>query len=202
MGLFNFKILFGYLLTMFVLKTPVCASVTGQTLSVGSKSTHKVDSREQLLQLGADQCSATYCSTGNNVSTHTFHCCKACSCSADCWYYGNCCPDVTHPKPTHNPPNCTADYIQNFYYYYYFGLPDSPCMPQCGQFEMKHNVIDTCPSFLTVADQENNYKCARNYSQEESFTLDDIVYVHENRTRTIYRNKYCAMCNNVQNTTR
>lgn len=111
-------------------------------------------------------------------------CCLPCSCEANCWKVGNCCPDRN-----------TTD----------FELPDLKCIDTM----VKHRAYDNLP-YVSYTDgiqtyrvkdsclaTENNEKVIKLCEEEEKTNVEEYTWVSEISSGRIFKNRYCALCNNV-----
>ncbi|XP_045188125.2 uncharacterized protein LOC123546002 [Mercenaria mercenaria] len=132
----------------------------------------------------------------------TDNCCKPCNCDREtCLKTRSCCPDVL-PNNYLEYTGIVADIYEE---------SESPMrventveeIPMCEPTrlipkgavdETNYYMISTCPR-VTVAGLRMN--CTRTYTKElQEFT--DFLPVYSHSTLSVYRNKYCALCNGVQ----
>ena len=127
----------------------------------------------------ADYCSrnATY-QISPDLDDRFMLCCDDCSCSADCWKRGNCCPDkeaIYQKEPIEtcettlrSAGNAIGNYIDKPQYF----------------------VIKDCPDTTDPI----AIKCRG----ELKSSLAEISWVTDKHTNTIFNNKYCAICHGVE----
>ena len=127
---------------------------------------------------------ADYCSSNATneiipgLADRVVPCCGECSCSKDCWKRGNCCPDKGRVSMKEPIETCETT------------------LRSAGNtiFNEKHKpryfVIKDCPDTLDAT----AIKCRG----ELKSSLDDIIWVTDKHTNTIFNNKYCAICHGVE----
>jgi len=110
-------------------------------------------------------------------------CCGDCSCDLDtCQIRGTCCPDILlttfgeFPPRQKTPQNCIQMNIGSTSQEGIYG-------------------VDNCP---VAADKELKRKCTQEYTRQTIYDLYDITPCVDKMSTTVYRNKYCALCNSNQ----
>ena len=108
-------------------------------------------------------------------------CCTHCSCADDCWKRGNCCVDKQNITVKQSLDPCIEVLVNRRGFNTGFKT-----MP-------RYHVIQSCP----VANHTLSKKCSGNLQT----SLEDFIWVTDERTNKIYNNKYCAECHGVVNYT-
>ena len=131
-----------------------------------------------------------YCHTNASIvlsSTVITPCCRPCSCQADCWKRGDCCPDKEPPSTLPSVEQCLDTIVvrrderdKAIYNGLNHGIP-------------RYYVVESCP------DSEINDLTAMKCSVESKETLDDVTWVTGTENGKIYKNKFCAECHGVRN---
>lgn len=114
-------------------------------------------------------------------------CCLPCSCDAStCVHFHNCCPDVD-----------TGDYESR--------IPKEECLPLSVSLDnvrissaYSHNSARVTPGVTMVTEcfaNVNDTRCSR----PNATNLEENIPVSNYKNAIMYRNKYCALCNNVSN---
>ena len=104
-------------------------------------------------------------------------CCSECSCEANCGETANCCPDqdiIDNKEPT---PECRITVVKK---------ADGFSRETRG-----YQVIDYCPTI------EKNASLVTKCTTEDTRDFQDIIWVSDDISGKIYRNKFCAECHRV-----
>ncbi|KAL4237353.1 hypothetical protein ACF0H5_002071 [Mactra antiquata] len=123
--------------------------------------------------------------------TYLEPCCKECSCDfPDCLFTRSCCIDILLKETQ----ILTDAHFQDF-------------EPKCSSLSLAYNELDpaytrgygaflvnTCP---LGTEQQLDANCSRHYTSEIQY-YRDIVPVAHFLSPAIYRNRYCAICNGVE----
>lgn len=125
------------------------------------------------------------CNTTAVGPKHGSACCGDCSCNiTSCMSTQSCCPDLLlstfgdFPSIPEMPQHCIAMEIEGSRFL----------------IQGKYGV-DKCPS---GTDERVASYCSREYSrQTETFDFSDITPCYDTKQHLIFRNKYCAYCNNI-----
>lgn len=115
-------------------------------------------------------------------------CCRQCSCTEDCVYTANCCPDApVQPNPNNSAFPCltTSKFLRK---------RRRPDITTLSFYDSSYRFIDKCPR------SERNLTLARLCSKPTD--LSDLVVVTSNENGLTYANIHCASCHSqsdVQN---
>ena len=114
-------------------------------------------------------------------------CCANCSCEDDCWIYDNCCPDK-ETTPTSISGLVCKSALTKQRTSAIFGM----------DWEKEYNrykIQASCPL------GEKNTSLVQKCSGAINNSIDDIIWVSDKMSGTIYQNRYCALCHGVQDFT-
>ena len=114
-------------------------------------------------------------------------CCRACSCADDCRKRDNCCPDkiLTTETSTTAKETCKSTYVL---------MGDGDSFNKNDDVrKIRYFVTETCP------DSESDELLKKKCNGTAAETLADIIWVSDTTTSKIYKNRFCAECNGVQN---
>ena len=106
-------------------------------------------------------------------------CCGYCSCSDNCWKRGNCCVDKQNIIVQQPLESCVEVMVKTGGFH---GKPKN--LP-------RYYVIQSCPM--------TNDTLTENCSGNVQSSLEDFIWVTDERTNKLYNNKYCAECHGVVN---
>ena len=108
-------------------------------------------------------------------------CCIYCSCADDCWKRGNCCMDKQNITVKQPLEHCIKVSLKERGLNIRFkNLP-------------RYYVIQSCPTLNDALAE----KCSGNIQS----SLEDFIWMTDERTNKIYNNRYCAECHGVVNYT-
>ncbi|XP_067128479.1 uncharacterized protein [Centruroides vittatus] len=124
-------------------------------------------SYQELVSLNADCYPFDTCNTTESIPASS----RSCQCDDSCAFYRDCCLDASCRR--------TTGKIQTHNY---------ECL-QVDEFEA-YFVVSTCKS--KRADSATKRRCEEDLTAEDPYTL---IPVMSRRSKTVYRNRYCASCN-------
>ncbi|KAK3608628.1 hypothetical protein CHS0354_042625 [Potamilus streckersoni] len=110
-------------------------------------------------------------------------CCQMCYCTKTCHLYDACCPDLVHELPTR------LSWENRLYTCHH------PQMKPYGSSPVNSSsswMVTKCPTGYTNLTTISNCEIL-----QRSLSLEDYVPVTDANSGFSYRNKYCALCNNV-----
>lgn len=105
-------------------------------------------------------------------------CCQECSCDADCYEIGNCCPDA---------PFATA------------GKLKYPCVNFSGLMNISLETPDDSLWFHVIDKCQDQFSLLAHFGCYHAMDLEDLVPVSDPTNGRVYKNKHCATCNGVYN---
>ena len=145
-----------------------------------------------ILNVSRDLCPFTdFCSMSSTemlTNETVFPCCSDCSCDVStCYQTENCCPDI---EP----------------------MPDEVSDLICANTMTKLDILARTSIHNGIADGIKRYyiitSCPKDYKDDlieskcngkNQTDLDDLLWVSDLESGTIYQNYYCAMCHEVEN---
>ncbi|ESO96891.1 hypothetical protein LOTGIDRAFT_159640 [Lottia gigantea] len=140
------------------------------------------DFESKAMDIEAQYCSSSCSERFKNLNANEPNSrCAPCFCDSDCYKYNDCCPDkILFEKPeTEIQPDtkygCHGTIIRNRYYQEFYQM------------------IDKCPESFT------NQEIKENCHKSDSIHWKYVKPYFDFKTKETYRNKYCALCNNVMN---
>lgn len=122
-------------------------------------------------------------------------CCSPCSCSKDCTLWKKCCPDakvkyrlINNNSEVQDSVSCMWPYVTR---------QQDKLVDLIGNSlpSIRYNVLSSCPR---DTDPELADRCVNDVDT----TFDSITFRSGEEPYMVYRNKYCAECNEAVNTTR
>ncbi|KAH3868265.1 hypothetical protein DPMN_031406 [Dreissena polymorpha] len=155
----------------------------GTSFAARVRKENAVRFRQMIIKKQLETCPNTpLCTYNATTSMETGSCCQSCSCNI------TTCADTR---------DCCADIIDDVYFDINedISVSSKQCIPF--KYGLKYTGngkfgITSCP--LHVKDTHTRL-CKRKYS--ENVSLQDLTPVYDNKTFTIYRNKYCAYCHGL-----
>lgn len=125
-------------------------------------------------------------------------CCSPCSCDSDCMLWKKCCPDaeekyllIDNMTEIQRSVSCILPYT----------LPHHDVLDDLTETilpSIRYNVLNSCPP---NTDPDLASRCEDDMPLD--LTFDSVVFRSGKEPYMVYRNKYCAQCNDVLvNTTR
>ena len=104
-------------------------------------------------------------------------CCSECSCEENCWEIANCCPDKNNIKTPNPVTKCISVIVKK--------------ADDFGKEKRGYHVIDYCPM------TEKNDSLVNKCTTKEANTFEELIWVSDNTSGTIYRNRFCAECHHA-----
>ena len=141
----------------------------------------KADLNQVIREIGIQYCPYTkFCQ--RNVTEYynpIFRqpCCSECSCEENCWETANCCPDKVDINIQNPVTKCISDIVKK--------------ADDFGKEKWGYHIINYCPV------SEKNASLVEKCTTKEANTFEELIWVSNNTSGTIYRNRYCAGCHHV-----
>lgn len=110
-------------------------------------------------------------------------CCLPCSCSDNCWKVGNCCPDRSTVDIQTPELFCRETLVKRT-------KSDTKLHNGISLGIHRYRIVETCP------ENEVNVTLVDSCQREDRKAVDEYVWVSD-KTGKIFRNRYCAYCNDV-----
>ena len=156
------------------------------------------DGIELIRNVGNNLCPYTnYCHTNaseefNHTDDDMRPSCLPCSCDADCWLLGNCCPDKEETTEHTLILPCKLSKVKEM-------------INRKSSFSLKdilkqraganYRVIDTCPPYETNGTLLQRCQGSDTLSAR---TLSEYIWVSDSITGLIYQNIYCIKCHAIE----
>ena len=141
---------------------------------------------EHIIKIQQSACpNIPLCHSNATFEKYELNCCPGrCSCNVpECMAERNCCPDVIittyrgFPTPAEHQEHCIPMII------------DGRSNGGFGYYG-----VDSCPP---GTDEELASRCTRVYTRDSIEHLSDLVPCFDGINQTLYRNKFCAICNGL-----
>ncbi|KAL4216503.1 hypothetical protein ACF0H5_024226 [Mactra antiquata] len=143
-------------------------------------------STQEVVNLGKSYCPYINFCNDKTVINSQLSCCTPCSCDVDCLIRYDCCPDapIRGDLGPLRQPICTDAFIRNDYYLTRKLMDVEDELPT-----FSYGMVITC---------KNGSLCPTYTTNTSNIVaLKDSMLVVSTKDNLVYRNMYCAQCNNV-----